>query len=204
MSRASGSALACLFLAMCSTEKPPQPPEAAAPADTAASPVVGTGASPADLPDFPREASRDWIVTPGGVGPIRFGMTAAEARSALGDSLSTLPADGSCAVVTPSGAPAGLTLMFENGRVVRADVDKPTIATDHGAMVGMSGVVVRGRYHDSVTVTPHKYDPKGEYLTYVPTGPAESQLRVVFEVSDGVQRLRAGMIPAVEYVERCG
>ena len=203
MRNASAGVLACLFLTMCSSEKPAQSPEGAAPAETApAPPPPGTAASPADQPDFPPQASRDWIVTPAGVGPVRFGMTVAEVRSALRDSLAALPADGSCAVVAPPGAPAGLTLMFENGRVVRADVDQPTVATDHGVMVGMSRVVVGGRYHDSVTATPHKYDPKAEYLTY--TSPASADQRVVFEVSGGVQRFRAGVLPAVEYVERCG
>ena len=173
-----------VYLTMCGSEKP--------------------APSPAPGPRLPAVASKEWIVSPRGVGPVQFGMTAVEARRVLGDSLAGLPADGGCAVLAPAGAPAGLTLMFENGRVVRADVDRRTVATDHGAMVGMSGAVIRELYRDSVVFTPHKYDPKGQYITITPGGADESQFRVVFEIDSMVLRFHAGILPAVEYVERCG
>ena len=131
---------------------------------------------------------------------MQFGMTAVEARRVLGDSLAGLPADGGCAVLAPAGAPAGLTLMFENGRVVRADVDRRTVATDHGAMVGMSGAVIRELYRDSVMFTPHKYDPTGHYFTVYPRSPR----RVVFETDGRVMKsYRIGKVPEIGYVEGC-
>lgn len=199
MPRAIGCAVACcMFLTKCSSGKPDaQPPASAAP--NPAPPAAGPPAS------IPMNASKEWIVTPRGIGAVQFGMTVAGARRALGDSLASAPADGGCAVVVPAGAPAGLTLMVENGRVVRADVDAKTVATDHGAMVDMSEVVIRERYGDSVVVSPHKYDPKGRYLTFAPKGPGDSEFRVVFE-TNGIRviRFHAGMLPAAEYVERCG
>lgn len=160
---------------------------------------------PAPSPPPVAQVPGSWTVTPGGVGPVRFGMTVASARAALRDSLASIPADGSCILVSPPGTPSGVTLMVENGQVVRVDVESEAIATDHGAQVGHSEVVVKERYGDSLVSTPHKYDEKGRYLTFVPPGPDGSRFRVIFE-TDGVRvkSYRAGILPAVEYVERCG
>jgi hypothetical protein len=193
MMRALGSALACaLLLPMCASEKAPVPP---------ATPTAVPPAVPALSPGN----SGAWIVAPQGVGPVRFGMTIADARAAVGDPLANVPADGSCYLVTPARTPGGVTFMVENGRVVRVDVETHAVATDHGATVGHSEVVVKERYGDSLVVTPHKYDPKGRYLTFVPPGPDGSRFRVVFETNGiRVTSYRAGILPAVEYVERCG
>lgn len=203
MLRAFGSALGCgLLLTMCSSGQPDaQPPASAVPSLAPAPPKAP---SPAPHPSFPGKASKEWIVSPRGVGPVQFGMSVADARRALGDVLSSVPADGGCVLIEPAGAPAGLTLMIENGRVVRADVDSETVATDHGAMVGMSGLVIRELYGDSVVFTPHKYDPRAQYITFAPKGPGESQFRVVFETRGRVLRFHAGVLPAAAYVERCG
>lgn len=184
MTRILGGMLGCgLLLTTCTSEKrepAPQPPAAA-------------------------DASGSWIVTPRGTGPVQFGMPVVEARAALRDSLAKVPTDGSCILVAPPGTPAGVTVMVENGQVVRVDVESEAIATDHGAKVGHSEAVVKERYGDSLVSTPHKYDEKGRYLTFVPPGPDGSRFRVIFE-TDGirVKSYRAGILPAVEYVERCG
>ena len=193
----SGALAGSLLLAMCKSEKP-EPVPSAVPAPTVGSSV------PQDSPPGPG-APGSWTVTPRSVGPIRFGMTVASARAALRDSLAGVPEDGSCVMVTPTGAPAGVTLMVEKGQVVRVDVDSGNVVTDHGARVGYSDVVVKERYGDSLVVTPHKYDEKSRYLTFVPPGPDGSQFRVIFE-SNGIRvtTFRAGIRPAVEYVERCG
>lgn len=187
-----------LLLTACRSEKPESvPPPAAKPAAQSAGPAAGSAPAVG--------TSGSWIVTPGGVGPVRFGMSVADARAALGDPLASVPADGSCILVVPAGVPAGLSFMVENNRVVRVDVESKTLATDHGALVGHSEVVIKERYGDSLVITPHKYDPKGRYLTFVPPGPDGSRFRVVFE-TNGIRATsyRAGILPAVEYVERCG
>lgn len=94
--------------------------------------------------------------------------------------------------------------MVENGRVERVDVDSIGARTDRGAGVGMSEADIRRLYPESLVVQPHKYDETGHYLIPVPREPADSSLRVVFE-TDGqrVLRYRAGLRPAVEYVEGC-
>ena len=51
---------------------------------------------------------------------------------------------------------------------------------------------------------PHKYVEGGRYLVYLSPQRADSGLRIVFE-TDGsvVTRFRAGVLPAVAYVEGC-
>jgi hypothetical protein len=94
--------------------------------------------------------------------------------------------------------------MVEAGKVVRADVDSPAVRTAAGAEVGMSEADVRGLYPGGLRVQPHKYDPKGRYLVVQETTPADSARRLIFE-TDGqrVVRYRAGITPAVEFVEGC-
>ena len=56
-----------------------------------------------------------------------------------------------------------------------------------------------------MTATPHKYLPGGEYLTVRSASPADSLRRMVFETENGrVTHFRAGRVPEVEWVERCG
>ncbi|MEP6686809.1 MAG: hypothetical protein ABJC36_00580 [Gemmatimonadales bacterium] len=145
-----------------------------------------------------------WTIRLDGVGPISFGMSLVEARAALADSLPVAPPDASCGFTVPRGAPAGLRLMVEGGKVVRADVDSSDVRTAAGAEVGMSEADVRGLYPDGLRVQPHKYDPKGRYLVVQESTPANSARRLIFE-TDGqrVVRYRAGITPAVEYVEGC-
>jgi len=160
------------------------------PADTAA------GAGPAGA----------WPVGLRAAGPLRYGASLADARRATGDSLADAVEGEGCAYVSPRAAPAGMRFMVENGRVVRVDVDSAGVATDRGARIGMREDDIRRLHGDGIAVRPHKYEPDSRYLIVVPRAPADSAFRIVFE-TDGagvVRRYRAGMLPAVEYVEGCG
>lgn len=145
-----------------------------------------------------------WTVHLRGAGPIRFGMSLGEARRATGNVLGGGRGAVGCAYVVPPGVPPGMLFMVENARVVRVDVNSTGVRTDRGAGVGMSEADVRGLYPEGLTVQPHKYDSTGHDLVYAPSEPADSSFRVVFE-TDGriVRRFRAGLRPAVEYVEGC-
>jgi hypothetical protein len=151
------------------------------------------------------DAPAHWSVGLRHAGAIRYGMSIVEVRAATGDSLAGAPAGDACGYVVPRGAPVGLGAMVEQGRIVRVDVDSAGVPTDRGAVVGMPEADVRRLYPDSET-SPHKYDTAGSYLTVVPASPADSAHRIIFELgADGrVIRYRAGLRPAVEYVERCG
>jgi hypothetical protein len=152
----------------------------------------------------PEAEAEPWTIRLDGVGPVRFGMTLANARAALRDSLIVAPPSGECGFTVPRGAPAGVRFMVEQGKIVRVDVDSAGVRTAAGAEVGMSEADVRARYPIGLRVQPHKYDPKGRYLVLQGTVPADSARRLIFE-TDGqrVVRYRAGISPAVEYVEGC-
>jgi hypothetical protein len=171
-----------LLLAACTTRDVPADRAASRPpADTA------PAAHPADSTPSPT----GWQVGPRSAGPVQFGVTPASGG------------DG-CHYTVPAGAPAGLRFMAEAGHIVRADVDSGGPATDRGARVGMSEADILRLYPEGLRSMPHKYEPAGHYLVFTPPG-ADSGFHVVFE-TDGqrVTTYRAGVEPAVEYVERCG
>lgn len=160
---------------------------------------------PADTPGTPAASSvpRHWSVNLEAAGPVRFGMTAGEASAAIGAPPgNTAPSDSACTYWLPAGAPAGLRFMLENGIVVRADVDSAGITTIGDLGVGSpveSVVVVLG---PSLQVSPHKYqwEVGWRYLTFSD----DTTHRLVFEVDSHVVRTwRAGLVPAVDYVEGC-
>lgn len=140
-----------------------------------------------------------------GVGPLRAGMTLAEASQALGSAL-VLPAQAdtaACRYVQWRGGPPGVRVMVERGRVVRLDIDSAGVRTAAGAGVGDTEEQLQRLYPGRVAVAPHKYED-GHYLTVTPN-PADSSFAIVFETTGGkVARYRVGLRPQVEYVEGCG
>ena len=146
-----------------------------------------------------------WVARPDGVGPVRIGITVARARTALGESGTTVDTtDASCTYIRPAALPPGVGLMVENDTVVRVDIDSGTVATEAGARVGDTEQHVLSLYQGQVRVLPHKYTgPTGHYLVVTP--PGDSVHLIIFE-TDGahVTTFRVGRRPAVEYVERCG
>ena len=145
----------------------------------------------------------DSVVTERGLGPLRAGMTIAEARTALGGAL-VVPAEydsTGCDYASWRGGPRGVRVMIDQGRIARVEVDSVNVATAAGARVGDSEERIQSLYGGRVTVTPHKYED-GRYLTV--SGVGDSSVAIVFETSKGrVTRYRAGRRPAVEYVEGC-
>ena len=171
----------------------------AAPADESA--AADTGAAVvATAPDTSSAA----VLTPSGLGPLRIGMTLAEARTLPGGlEVREGATTAVCDYVRWRGAPPGVLVMIEADSVVRIDVDSTAVATAAGARVGDSEARIDSLYPGRVTVSPHKYTD-GHYLTITPAAPADSAYRLVFE-TDGqtVLRYRAGRLPAVQYVEGC-
>lgn len=171
--------------------------------DSAGAPRVGSASSAPGTSSAASPAS-DSTVTEHGLGPLRVGMTLAEARTALGGAF-VVPVESdtmSCDYATWRGGPRGVHVMIDSGRVARVEVDSVGIATGAGARVGDSEERIRSLYPGRVTVTPHKY-VEGHYLTVNATG--DSSSAIVFETEKGrVTRYRAGRRPAVEYVEGCG
>jgi hypothetical protein len=135
-------------------------------------------------------------------------MTLSEASAALDGGLALRAGADSnaCSYLEWPGAPPGVRVLSEEGRVARVEVDSgATIATAAGARIGDGEERVRSLYPGRVAATPHKYVAGHHYLTVTPAAAADSAYRLVFE-TDGqrVTRYRAGRRPAVEYVEGCG
>ena len=140
-----------------------------------------------------------------GIGPVRAGMSVAEASAALGATLELPPgADATaCDYLRWPGGPTGVSVMVEQLRIARVDVRSGTVATEEGAKIGDSTDRIRDLYAGRVTVSPHKYTA-GQYLTVVPASPADRGFRLVFETEDGrVTRYRSGRLPQWSTVEGC-
>jgi len=147
-------------------------------------------------------------ITTGGLGPVRVGMTVAEATKAAGLAIiaptnsATLASPG-CGFARPDGLD-GVGFMLVDGVIVRVDIDSGPIATASGAKIGSTEQEIKDLFPDLIEVTEHAYVEGGNYLTLVPTAENLKDVRVVFE-TDGqvVTSYRAGRTPAVEWVEGC-
>jgi hypothetical protein len=149
-------------------------------------------------------------VTTDGFGRAKVGMTVKKAESASGTrlvSLSGAPIENKgCFYVKPAKATTGVEFMLTDGIISRVDVVKNTkITTASGAKIGDTETRIKSLYPGRITVTPHKYVKGGHYLTYTPKESKYKNHRIVFE-TDGkrVTQYRAGKLPEVENVERCG
>jgi hypothetical protein len=154
----------------------------------------------------PPNRSETISVTEKGLGNLMVGMDVPHADAILKTSLAP-PAgidSAACRMATWPGAPAGVSLMIEGGRIVRVDVDSGAMPTAATVRIGDTEDRVKEAYPGRVAVSPHKYTA-GHYLTVTPENAADSAYRLVFE-TDGrkVLRYRGGQRPQVEYVERCG
>ena len=191
--------LAALPLAGCARDAGRAADSAAA--DSAAPSAAVPNSAPNSAPDTSTDSA---AVTERGLGPLRVGMTIAEATAALGGAL-VVPANADtsgCDYVQWRGAPPGVMVMVDEHRVARVDVDSAGVATAAGARVGDSEERVKGLYPGRVVVSPHKYED-GNYLTVTPDA-SDTTYAIVFETSKGrVTRYRAGRRPQVEYVEGC-
>ena len=144
-------------------------------------------------------------VTETGYGPLRIGMTLANAAAALGSPApSSAGPDSSCSYVHFANEPPGMRIMINGGTVARIEVDSSTIATGLGARVGDSEARIQELYGPRLSVEPHKYLAGGHYMIVTPFPPTDSNFRLVFE-TDGsrVTTYRAGRLPEVTWVEGC-
>ena len=140
-----------------------------------------------------------------GMGPVRVGMTVAEASRAAGTRLVALGdrGDSSCFYVKPQSQPNDFGFMVINDRISRVDIIKGGVTTLKGAKIGDTEARIKSLYPGQIKVTPHKYT-NGHYLTFVPKDRSDRNYRVVFETDgDRVTQFRSGKLPEVEWVEGC-
>lgn len=171
--------------------------DAAPPARPA--PTIAVGEPHPSAPAPAGEARLD------GYGPLRFGMTADEARKAWTGGLQgdEIRADN-CAWLHAAGTAAGPFLMFEQGRFVRYDLRGANATAPGGGRVGMTAEEIRRLYDGRVTESPHHYVEGGRYLRIA--DPASTTRALLFEVDAAgrVTQWRVGQAPQVDYVEGCG
>ncbi len=179
-------ALLLLFVAACS------PTEERPPSKEAPPPTMDTA------PAVPQTV--EWKVTYTGVGPIRVGMTVAQAREALNGALVIKDSSTACYYARLGKGPEDVSLMITNGQIARVDIIGDSIATEAGARVGDTEDRIKTLYAGRVEVQPHKYT-NGHYLVVKPDA---GESRLIFE-TDGskVTLYRAGKLPEVEWVEGC-
>ncbi|MFL5611891.1 MAG: hypothetical protein ACJ78G_14405, partial [Gemmatimonadaceae bacterium] len=111
-------------------------------------------------------AGTSFTITPTGYGPLRVGMTVAQAASALGGGFGA-PAgySGGCGYAVLVKAPRGLAVMLEDGKIARFEIRSGGITTAEGARVGDTESRIKSLYAGRLTTTPHKYTPGAHYLT---------------------------------------
>ncbi len=156
-----------------------------------------------------------------GIGPIRVGMTVAEAETSAKVKLiekGGRAGTGGCYFLRPQSGPQNLAFMVisdrEDNRIVRnqdriarVDVYKGSRTTTlSGAKVGDTEAKIKSLYPNRIQVTPHKYTAQqgGHYLTFMPKDVVDRDFRLVFETLQGrVTQFRSGKLPEVEFVEGC-
>ena len=136
-------------------------------------------------------------LSPDGYGKIRFGERLATAEKRLGQRARPRPLDPDCSIVRFKRYPR-VSFMVEQGRITRADATT-IVPNSAGVTAGMQPEEVLRR-HPHARTEPHKYVPQGQYLI-LRKGTAKALL---FE-TDGkrLTHVRAGLKPAVDYVEGC-
>ena len=201
---------AALLLAGCGGAERGRQGNEAAPADEAAA------EAPASVPKAPAAAVP--ALTAEGFGPLRIGMSRAEAVKALGEDDDPRAVGGpdpeSCDEFRPERAPQGMLVMIEAGRLTRISlVEGSKVSTDRGLRVGDPASAVRSAYGPALRSEPHKYEEApAAYLTAwtkaahgTSAPPAEPSARGIrFEAgADGRVRSISAGGPSIEYVEGC-
>ncbi len=139
------------------------------------------------------------VLSPQGYGPVRFGMRVEAAESVLHQRTKKRYTGEGCEYVEFRKYP-NLRFMAEDGVLTRADAGRG-IRNSARISVGASFAKVKA-LHPKVEVRPHKYEDDGHYLILDAVG---GRAALVLEESKGkVTAIRAGLRPAVEYVEGCG
>lgn len=143
-----------------------------------------------------------------GIGPVRVGMTTAEASRAIQKEVRVGPDSGpnpsSCGFARPEGGP-DIAFMVVDGKIQRVDVGpESSVATVSGVRTGDSEAKVHRVYGEHLKVEGHPYAEDGRYLIYDSPEPSQDGLLLIFE-TDGamVTSFRAGERSAVEAPEGC-
>jgi hypothetical protein len=207
--------LAMLVLAGCGGERPatrdgattprneaaPAPEGAAMPATTSPSvlpPAPDTIGAQVDPAVSQRDARLD------GFGPLRLGMTAAQAEAAWPGLFARMQGVASrrdCFHVS-TGLPYS-TVMFEGGRFVRFDAGDESIAAPGGGRRGVGEAELQALHGNALVSSADRFAPGGKLLSIQAGGVAPSKLVFVLRPDGVVDEWRVGLLPQADYDEGC-
>jgi hypothetical protein len=143
-------------------------------------------------------------ITLAGVGPARVGGSVRDVSDAVGESLVEVgdvrSGSDSCHHMRFGSVPS-LLFMVEDNRVVRVETKDRRFRTASGIRIGDSEKKVRQVYGKRLEISAHKYDDHGHYFIVR----SVDRRRALVMETDGktVVYIRAGLVPAAEYVEGC-
>lgn len=144
-----------------------------------------------------------WTVSNRAVGPVRFGMTMAQALVATGGRLRVDDCNETCCSVSLTGS-EDVSFLAEDGVITRVQVTTPGIRTLSGRGVGDTEAAIQRAFPGQIRAEEHTYDENGHYLVFLPRDRADQSHGIIFD-TDGqrVTGVRAGLWPSVGYVEGC-
>lgn len=172
--------------------------------------------APAPAPAATSAAIDPTVLTGKGIGPVRIGMTAADLTAAWGPDSEPGAVGGAepgmCDQYHPSGAPAGVNVMVQQGVLTRITLMRDaTVKTDKGFGLGDAAAAIKAAYGGAIVAQPHKYEPapaedliawsRDGSTTYV-TNPAARGVRYEIDTSGKVKMIHAGD-PSIQLVEGC-
>ena len=140
-----------------------------------------------------------------GFGDVRIGMDLDEVEQVWPGKLDREGADdSSCYYLIPSGEAniVKFAMMFENGSLVRYDVETPAIIAPGGGQVGMDAAQIEALYPGRVEQSGHEYMVGGRYLR-VQEQDDEHILLFETDPAGSVSEWRVGLPPQVDYTEGC-
>jgi hypothetical protein len=144
-------------------------------------------------------SANDLLVRYDGIGPIKFGMKLAVAESKLQEKALVGPDySEECNYITFKGI-KGVSFMVEDNLIVRADLESG-IKNQLGVAVGDSLGSIKSRFPKAV-IKPNEYDNESHDIWIV--NPKGSGVILLTESGGEIQSIRAGIEPAVSYIEGC-
>lgn len=182
-----------------------QPASSASASASAAAPAAPVASAPAAPPPV-----SDWVMTADGYGPVRTGMTQAQALAALGAGWSLQEGSNeSCRFISTGDDGAAIQqFMVRNGVVAGARADdyaptagRSTVKTDRGVGLGSTAAQVRAAYPQGLEATPASITDMREFLRVAAANGRGVQFLTNDE--DVVVSMAAGD-PAVFSVDGCG
>lgn len=172
-------------------------------------PAMERAMAASDLPDRTETPLKKLLtaqLTTAGLGPLRLGMTVADAAAA---GIELVPLEGSgrdeCQYmrVAESFEPVGF--MVVNDQIIRIDIwPGSLVTTKSGAQIGSTEAEVQDYYKGRIEAVANP-STGGKYLVFTPSGAGEDLYRLVFETdaAGNVVEFRSGQFPAVTWAEGC-